>query len=245
MAGSRPWASLTGLLNASSLSGSHSSLELLSARSLDCRTTRNLKESETINFPDRPDRWLNQIASTIEENRRGIFHRFEGKGKVGCPLRRWIHEYPFHLREIGEIWKYWRDIPRLYDENGKLNIDTWGHRGGRGGHYRKGPGNQWFRLADSPRGIKSFLRGRGGRGSRYYRSFIENKRKGEEEGEEVDDNEALNNRSATERSSGPSQFKPILTISPDPILVLPSWRPIPWPIAAPHRSTATAFTQSS
>lgn len=116
---------------------------------------------------------------------------------------------------------------------------------GEGGHYRKGPGNQWFRLADSPRGIKSFLRGRGGRGSRYYRSFIENKRKGEEEGEEVDDNEALNNRSATERSSGPSQFKPILTISPDPILVLPSWRPIPWPIAAPHRSTATAFTQSS
>lgn len=165
MAGSRPWASLTGLLNASSLSGSHSSLELLSARSLDCRTTRNLKESETINFPDRPDRWLNQIASTIlllSRNRRGIFHRFEGKGKVGCPLRRWIHEYPFHLREIGEIWKYWRDIPRLYDENGKLNIDTWGHRGGRGGHYRKGPGNQWFRLADSPRGIKSFLRGRGG-----------------------------------------------------------------------------------
>lgn len=244
MAGSRPWASLTGLLNASSLSGSHSSLELLSARSLDCRTTRNLKESETINFPDRLDRWLNQIASTIEENRRGIFHRFEGKGNLAVHSR-WIHEYPFHLREIGEIWKYWRDIPRLYDENGKLNIDTWGHRGGRGGHYRKGPGNQWFRLADSPRGIKSFLRGRGGRGSRYYRSFIENKRKGEEEGEEVDDNEALNNRSATERSSGPSQFKPILTISPDPILVLPSWRPIPWPIAAPHRSTATAFTQSS
>lgn len=50
MAGLRPWAFLTGLLDASSLSGSHSSLELLSARSLDCRTTRNLKLSNDQSF---------------------------------------------------------------------------------------------------------------------------------------------------------------------------------------------------
>ena len=66
MAGLRPWAFLTGLLDASSLSGSHSSLELLSARSLDCRTTRNLKMNRMINLSDR---WNDETLYLI-----GVFH---------------------------------------------------------------------------------------------------------------------------------------------------------------------------
>lgn len=124
--------------------------------------------------------------------------------------------------------------PRLiYVGNEKLNIDAEGHRIIAKGYSRA---NQWFRLGDSPRGIKSSPRSGPG-----IIKVLSRTGGGRERGsEKVYDNEAFNNRSTAERSSGPSQFKPILTISPDPILVLPSWRPTVWPIAAVHRSATTA-----
>lgn len=127
-------------------------------------------------------------------------------------------------------------VLRSYEENGKLNINTRGQRIITKGYSRA---NQWIRLVDSPQGIKSFLR----RCPGIIKVSVEIRCK-REGTKRCTITKLLTTGALLKGHQGHPQFKPILTISPDPILVLPSWRPTVWPIAVVHRSATTAFARS-